>query len=195
MDHQALLFVLFLAGVSSTLLALSATIFFVHRHLWGRVFVAALLAVAAAVASVVSIRGVASAVSATTHPGLRLAFVSTAIFIPLIVTQMLRFLSLKWVHSIENLLIKANDTGEWSDAWRAHFVSEHRAVILANTTAIQREWLSLRRRPLGPLPWFAALFLGESRDTIARYLRADWEEPQRQLTHAREVLDNTESDE
>ncbi|MFI5397700.1 MAG: hypothetical protein ACHQ9S_19360 [Candidatus Binatia bacterium] len=175
------LFPLFLLNVTSLLLVGGAVVFFLRRDLWGRAGTATLVAAALCTILWRTAGGAIVVVLATPRSGLRLALVSTALFVPLIATEFIRRYFLALVRTIEDLLIKANDTNEWSLSWRDDFVDEHRAAILSSSTAIQREYIRRRRAPVSPLAYFATIVLGEDRRTMVRYITADREEPWRQL--------------
>jgi len=174
-----------LASVTAVLLLFSLVWFFIHRGQTPRAFVAALPLAAVIYAVVRMAPPLMAALTELPRPSLQLAGAATILFVPLILTQALRALFFRYVGAVENLLIKATDTDEWSDQWRAHFVARHREDILSRTTAIQRDWLRTKNASIGALPLFATVVLGEPRDLISRYIASDRIEPYRQLEMAR----------
>jgi hypothetical protein len=111
---------------------------------------------------------------------LSVAFVpiAAAVVIILIINNMAR--------RVEDLLLKAADTGNWSSSWRSNFLARFGDRILVHSTSIQRRWLRQRRARSGwILPIFAAVFMHESIRSIRSYVAADREEPMRQLRELR----------
>lgn len=174
---------------TAALLLLALTLFFAQRGRWMRSLVSAAPALLVLYGFVRVLPALTAAIVALPAPGLRLAAAATLVFVPLILTRVVSNAFFREVAAVENLLIAASDSDEWSDDWRERFVVEHCDAILSSTTAIQREWLRVRNAPLGLLPWFATLFLAESRATITAYLQAHRAEPQRQLGLARRLED------
>lgn len=189
MTQPSPVFVFFFLNATGLALAALAAIFFLRRNLWGRAGVATMIGAALSASLWRTAAGAFDIIFSIVHPGLRLAGVSTAVFVPLIIAEIARQRFVGSVREVENLLIKANDTDDWSPAWRARFVEEHRDAILSSSTAIQRDYIRRRRAPLSPLVYFAAIMLGEERQTIARYLAADREEPRRQLELAQNGME------